>query len=149
MGTSTNGIISFGVVCEEGTEFPWEDLEEWWRDENGFKNIHEPYTEEGEYAEGWSIDDPRFEEYFQHRRQWLKENPVPVALENYCSNNCPMYAIVVPNLGYMCHRGYPEKFDPEKLIVKWEDQYNLIKFLDKYGIEYESDPSWILTSYWG
>jgi hypothetical protein len=45
------------------------------------------FGESGDYAEGWSENDPRFEEYFSLRRKRLSENPVPFQAENYCSGD--------------------------------------------------------------
>ena len=155
MGVSTNGVISFGVPCEEDYEFPWDadefegDIEEWWRKENGFEDVHNPWTPEGNYADGWEKDDPRFDEYYGRRRDWLKANPVPVEPENYCSGECPMYAITVVGVGLSCRRGYPEAFDPASLAVTDEQVEALKSFLEKYEIEYEGEPRWLLTSYWG
>jgi len=151
MTTSTNGVISFGVVCDEYTEFPWEEhcIEEWWREVNGFKPLYEPYTTEGVYDEGWSESDPRFDEIWTQQVTWDKENPIPVELENYCSGECPMYAIVVCDLGHTCLRGYPTSFDPKDLVATPRQILDLLSFLQDYNIQYEGEPSWLLTSYWG
>ena len=155
MGVSTNGIIGFGVPCDEGTEFPWDadefegDIEAWWRHENGFKDVHQPWTPEGEYAPGWTKGDPRLEEYYAARRVWMNAHPVPVELENYCSAGCPMYAITLPGHGARCHRGYPEKFDPAQFLVREDEITGLKGFMEKYGIEGEGEPRWLLMSYWG
>jgi len=155
MSVSTNGIIRYGVVCEEGAEFPWDnekydyDIEIWWLEINDYKPLYKPFTEEGEYAEGWASRDPRFDEYFDHKSEWLKNNPIPVDIENYCSDGCPMYAIIVPEIGLRCSRGYPESFDPLNLTVTEKQKTELLEFLEKYNIEYETEPSWLLMSYWG
>jgi len=41
MSTTTDGIICFGIMFEEGYEFPWEDYceNEWWEE----KNDSEPF----------------------------------------------------------------------------------------------------------
>lgn len=43
MGIATNAIITFGVICEEGTEFPWDDHEgdfiEWWEENHKDEDI--------------------------------------------------------------------------------------------------------------
>ena len=155
MGTSTNGIIGFGVPCDDGCEFPWGaeefdgDIEEWWRQENGFVDVHQPWTEQGNYAAGWLEDDPRFEAYYKHRREWLASNPIPVELENYCSGEYPMYAITVPGAGTSCYRGDPTSFDPSELTVTPEQVEALKAFLAKYEIEHDGEPRWLLMSYWG
>lgn len=155
MGVSTNGIIGFGVVCDEGTELPWDteefdgDIEEWWRRENDFRDIHSPWTPDGNYATGWGDKDPRLDEYYRHRREWLESHPVPIELENYCSGDCPMYALTVPGLGTSCRRGYPKTFEPSELVATPDQAESLKAFLMKYGIEYEGEPGWLLMSYWG
>lgn len=150
MGVSTDGIIAFGVPCEEGAQFPWweEEIEEWWRAEHGFVDVHEPWTPEGDYAEGWEYGDPRLDEYHAHRKEWLEDNPLP-ELVNYCSGECPMYAITIPGRGLVCHRGYPQTFQPSQLVVKKEEVEALEAFLAKYHLEYEGKPRWLLLSYWG
>lgn len=155
MGTSTNGIIGFGVPCDEECEFPWDaeefegDVETWWRHENGFVDIHNPWTEDGKYAAGWTKNDPRFDAYYNHRRAWLEANPVPIEAENYCSGDYPMYAITIPGVGAFCRRGDPATFDPSNLVVTPEQISALKSFLDKYSIEHNGEPRWLLMSYWG
>lgn len=151
MGQSTNGVISYGVTCEEYTEFPWEEhcLDDWWRKVNGFQDLHEPYTPEGQYAEGWGPNDPRLKELWERTLKWEKEHPLPVELENYCRDGCPMYAIVVPDTVLKCGRGFPVSFDPTSLRVTAEQKSDLLVFLKKYEIPYEGEPGWLLTSYWG
>ena len=153
MGTSTNGIIGFGVPCDDGCEFPWDefegDIEEWWRNENGFVDIHQPWTNDGNYATGWKERDPRFEEHYKHRRDWMEANPLPIEAENYCSGDYPMYAIVVPGVGASCRRGDPTSFEPSELVVTSEQIATLKAFLAKYAIEHDGEPRWLLMSYWG
>ena len=157
MGTSTNGEISFGYVFEDGFEFPWDkagyvgDIESWWLAINGYKPPFELYTENGEYAPGFSSGDPRISEYYDHRREWMDSHPIPVALVNYCSGDYPMYAMVVPSVGLSCRRGYPERFDPSDLLLSLsvERIESLISFCQTHGIETQGEPRWLLTSYWG
>jgi len=154
MGVSTNGIIAFGVVCEEDCKFPWDEecdggIDEWWKKERGFADIHHPWTPDGNYAPGWTENDPRFREYYDHRTKWRAKNPVPIELENYCSGGSPMYAITVPGVGLLCWRGDPKTFDPTALVVTDEQVAALMEFLKRYEIKYIGEPSWLLMSYWG
>lgn len=155
MGVSTDGVISFGVVCGEETDLPWQssehdhDLESWWRFVNGYVSPFDPWTAEGDYAAGWESGDPRFEEYDNHRSEWMAANPLPIWETNYCSDGCPMYAVTVPGAGLSCSRGYPETFDPAQLSVRPEEVERLKAFLEKHKIEYKGEPGWLLTSYWG
>ena len=151
MGVSTNGQICFGVMLEEGVELPWgEDIEEWWRKVNDFKDVHEPWTEEGEYAEGWEERDPRFKEYYDARREWLKKNPLPVALVNYCSGDYPMYILAVPETFIQCSRGYPTEISvPDSFIVTIDQATAVLDFIEKYEIECDKKMRWWLSSYYG
>ena len=155
MGTSTNGIIAFGIAFEEDTEFPWDadqfdgDVEDWWMEHCGFQNKYSPFTESGDYAEGWSENDPRFEEYFSLSRKWLSENPVPFQAENYCSGECPMYALVLPGKTMTSLRGCPTPFVPSDLTIDGKAVQRFKAALAQAGIAVESEPEWLLMSYWG
>ena len=155
MTISTNGIIGFGVQCEDGCEFPWDaeefegDIEAWWRSENGFVDIYHPWTNDGNYAAGWQENDPRFDEYYKHRHNWMTANPIPIKVENYCSGEYPMYAITVTGAGARCRRGNPAAFDPHGLVVTAEQVAALKAFLETYNIEHDGEPRWLLMSYWG
>lgn len=155
MGVSTDGIIGFGIPFEEGTEFPWDaeefdgDIETWWRSVNGYVAPYEPWTPEGEYAEGWSSGDPRLTEYFDHRREWMTQHPVPVKDVNYCSGDYPMYALCVPISVIECSRGTPATFDPKTLHITEAATKELLEFCRKYEIEIDTEPAWLLMSYWG
>lgn len=156
MGTSTDGQICFGVMFEEDYEFPWnaeqydDDIEAWWRDVHGYKNpAPNPFTEEGEYNDGFSSGDPRVSEYFDRQRDWMKKNPVPVTEVNYCSGDCPMIIIAVPSTVKTNNRGYPLEFSPSLLTVRVKEVKMLRDFCTKYGLAEDCTPKWWLSSYWG
>lgn len=155
MGVSTDGILAFGVILEDGIRLPWYDekhegdIESWWRDVNGFVDVHQPWNENGGYAPGWTRDDHRLKDHFAAQRLWTKENPCPVDPVNYCSGDCPMWAIAVPSSVRSARRGYPETIDLDNLIVTDDDQQKLLDFIRKYDIECDDEPRWFLASYWG
>lgn len=154
MGVSTNGIIAWGIVFEEGYEFPWgcdgeDGLSEWWLDVQEYKHPFEIYTDDGDYVDGVVDGDPRIDEYYQHYFDWEKANPCPVGLENVCSGDYPIYALVIPELTRECRRGFPSFFDPKELVVTEEQKSSFLAFLKDCGIEYEDEPGWFLGSYWG
>src|SRR5437868_783086 len=103
MSVSTDGQIGYGVIFEDGCEFPWgdSDPEQWWRNECGFKSSF------------------------------------PVELVNYCSGDYPMYMLAVPSSILSNSRGYPEEFDPIKLVVTDKEKAPLIDFCKKYNLKYE------------
>jgi len=154
MGVNTDGSIMFGVVCPGDAELPWETdeydyIDEWWAEVKGYVPKWEPFTKDGEWAEGFDENDPRWDEEYEHKREWLAENPVPVSPENYCSQNVPMYVLAVPGTVLTCRRGYPETIDPSLMVVDSEQVRALMDFLERYEIESDGIPRWLLTSYWG
>jgi hypothetical protein len=157
MGQSTNAELNFGVIVDcEDEELPWHseddglDFEEWWRNISGFKHsVPSPFDVDGNYLPGFNKDSPQISEYFAESRAWDAVNPPPVALVNYCSSECPMTMLAVPGAGLLAHRGDPSKFTPSALVVQPEAVEALTKFCRDHGIEYEGQPGWYLTSYWG
>jgi hypothetical protein len=156
MGVSTNGEISYGILFEEGFEFPWDneqgegDLDDWWKSVNGYENPHfDPFDSAGNYKPGVAKDDPRIDTYFEHSREWVAAHPVPVELVNYCSDDCPMYILALPGLGTTANRGYPQAIDPAQLVVTAEQAQALKDFCAKHGIETNDEPKWWLSSYYG
>lgn len=154
MGTSTNGQLSFGVVFPEDFEFPWDgephdgDIESWWRDVRGFVNpVEYPYDESGEYKPGIDEDSPVVEQYFENIREWLKANPIPVELVNYCSGDYPMYLLATKHM--QNYRGDAEPVDLDWLRDTEAAEKKLREFLDEFGIESDGKIGWRLTSYWG
>ena len=141
MGISTDGIICFGILFEEGHTFPWQeslddlgeevyddyaDPEEWYAKQKGWdKNVHQ-----------WSW-------------QWVKENPLPFKLVNYCSGDCPMWILAVPETVNECSRGYPEALNPRAFTVEDYRINELLNFCAAYNITVPDIPKWYLCSYWG
>ena len=153
MGCNIYGQIYFGVSFDECTEFPWEveeydgGIEAWWMAVNGYEPLHRPFTKEGEYADGWSRNDPRWDEHFAHRSKWEEENPMPVALESSGTGSCPLYMIVVPGIGRSSDWS-AKAFKPGELVVTAEQVQALKDFLTKYEIEHDGEPTWLLSGYY-
>jgi hypothetical protein len=159
MGVSTNGQICFGILFEEGFEFPWDtededpegDLEEWWLYKIcGYRNPIELYNKEGGYLNGVEPSKKDADLYYSSRRDYLQKHPVPVKLVNYCSGECPMYILAIRRTSIYNNRGYPKEFDPKELTVTKEESIELRVFCKKYinfsAVYY---PKWYLSSYWG
>lgn len=153
MTVSTNGQIAYGIVFDEGYEFPWsaeeseDDIQDWWRRVNGFKQSFELFDAEGNFINGVE-DKTKTSAYFDEQREFDKARPLPVELVNYCSCDCPMYMLAVPNVGETARRGYPEKFKPEALSVSPKQHQALMDFIKKYIPECDEEPGWYLTSLW-
>jgi hypothetical protein len=159
MGVSTDGVISYGIPFEEGFKFPWDDpafdsdIEKWWKDVQGYAPLHDDlWDENGDYGEGYTGE--KLEEEQDHERAFMKTHPLPIAIENYCSYDCPMYMITLSR-GLTNRRGYPEEIDVGMFDVGSEERKSLIDFCEEYikpceGYEMpELDPKWYLSSYWG
>ena len=153
MGVSTDAKIFYGIVFEDGYEFPWdgyEDIEYWWiYVVNGFKHSFELYDADGMYLNGQRPSEDEISRYFDEKISFSKAHPIPVELINYCSSGSPMYALAVPGTVITAYRGYPEIIDPSSLIVSEERVNAMMKFCNDHRIELKHDPNWILSSYWG
>lgn len=155
MGTSTNGQICYGILFEEGFEFPWDnsewedDIDDWWLHVSGWTWDKEQPFIDGDYAPGFYRDHPLIEEYFSSSRSWLKEHPLPVLLVNYQSGECPAYILAAPGTLTIARRGYPELITTDVFTRTLEQEESLVSFCQKYGIEYDTKPQWYLSSYWG
>lgn len=134
MGVSTDGQLSFGVVFDEGYEFPWDaepfngNLDDWWLSITGFVSDTDS-------------------EYYSRRFAWLKANPVPVVQVNYCSGEYPLYLLATKH--FRNCRGTPESIDIESLGDIEDERKKLLAFLEAHRIKCDSEPKWWLTSYWG
>lgn len=164
MSTSTDGQICYGISLE-GIEFPWDGIEKWWQEVNGFKHSIEIYSETdgGGYVGGKKPAESVINSYYEEEKKWLEANPLPVEVVNYCSIDYPSYMLAVPESFKSCGRGYPLEFDPAELKVTDGQHQKLVDFCLKYlGKEIEAhnaeeyndkkivlDPKWYLTSYWG
>lgn len=158
MGVSTDAQICHVVPFDEDHEFPWngekfdidDDAESWWRTVNGYAPPFHPLTDEGEYAEGWSRDDPRFDKYFAHRREWDEQNPMPFTLVNYCSGDCPMYMLAVPGTLVVSNRGFPAMLDNNTLVLPCSGKVaRFAAFIAEHFPGVTDEPRWYLSSYWG
>ena len=162
MGVSTDGIICFGIEIEED-EAPWqedyEEIDDWWLDVNNFQNpFRNPYDESGEH-DNWIkekypnmtdrqiSDTEEVENFFDAKRKWQKENPIPVDLVWHCSYDYPMFILAVKGTKINASRGYPRRFSLKNISA--EEIKTLTDFCKKYKIEFEEEPSWILCSMWG
>lgn len=157
MGTTTDGQICFGVLTEEDYEFPWDkepydgDEIEWWIFEVlKFKPSFEIWDDEGNCINGIQPEHSVLDEYYKERRKFIDSNKkIPIKLVNYCSCDCPMYIVAIPETVIEASRGYPESFDPSRLKYSEESKKELLDFCKQYDIGYDEDPQWYLSSYWG
>ncbi len=128
MGISSNAHIAFGVIFDEEFDFPWggDDFEEWYL-ENIAKQEFKSYEE---------------------RFRYLRENPIPVLLENYCSSEYPICLLAVRGTVQTALRGDPTIFDPSSLVADEKSLREFATACEAMGLEIEN-PSWVLYSYMG
>lgn len=157
MGQSTDGEISYGILFDEDTEFPWNaeqfenDIDNWWVEGvHGFKHSFEMFDEQGAWLPGFERDKAAHDRYYGERRAFEKAlPPLPVELVNVCHIDHPQYVLAVRGTVKTANRGYPKKFAPAELVVSDEQRAALLGFCAEHGIEPADEPSWWLSSYWG
>jgi len=155
MGVSSDGLIAFGIPFEEDFQFPWNekyegDIDAWWLEVCGFKPTLYPYTDEGEYIEGYT--EKIGNDYYEEKRAFRNEHPLPIEQRNYSCDSYPTYMLCIEDSVISASRGYPEVINPENLagdeeLGDWEKI--LTDFCEKYEIEMPSEPKWYLFSYMG
>jgi hypothetical protein len=158
MGQSTNGQICYGILFNEDTEFPWDketnrwpDIEEWWVfDVLDFRHSFEIFTPEGDWIGGKEWPKEKINQYYEERESFEEQNPeLPVVLVNYCSSEYPIYILAIPETYFEANRGYPKEFSPPNLTITDDQKDILINFCNDHDIEFDDEPGWYLSSYWG
>lgn len=170
MGRSATGIICFGIPLGE-VEFPWtdsaDDAEDWWFftiHGAGFKPSFNPYTEDGEYAEGVTRGDPRIEKFYEERKTHKAQcPPMPFEIIDFGMADYEWNVIAVPGTEKRAYDTHVE-FDPSALEVNAEALAAFKAFLkerlepwfkqeaEQFGDTYEFkslEPVWLLGSYYG
>jgi hypothetical protein len=156
MTISSDGQISFGVLLQEDTKFPWNhgrydgEFEDWWiRGACGYIPPFEMFTAAGDWINPEDEHDKTKKDlYYRHRRAFEREHPCPVFLVNYCSYEYPMWLLCIgPKL--TARRGYPTAFDPDALVVTQEDAMLLMDFCNEHRLPFEGEPKWWLSSLYG
>ena len=150
---SVNGNICYGVLLDVDSDIPWEDekyefdIEVWWRKIKGFEQSREIYTDDGERRlDGITEDDVK--KHYAEEHEWLKDNPLPVELVNYCSGDEPMYILAYPDSVLTCYLGHPLKVS-SAVIDTDNAESLLIDFCKDHLIRYVGAPELWLSSYYG
>lgn len=167
MSISTDGILCYGILCEEYSKFPWDehvdngdvlygDIEDWWLVEQGFEE-----KENEDYSNT-----------YDRKQKFLEEYPLPVEIVNVCHIDNPIYILAVPSTVKRAYRGDSEKLpsihvykslssvyinmsseesgneDQCSLSVSFSKIDKLREFCEKYNIKYkEENEGWWLGSY--
>ena len=127
MSYATDAKLCYGFPvikdeCGEGCPIFNGDIEEWWKQEKGFKHTIEIYKTNAEYYT-WrhqhpddNIMDGRFkngitekmkDQYHQEWQRWHAANPLPFELVEHCSSVCLMYILALPGTEICANRGKP------------------------------------------
>lgn len=147
MTTSTDGILCYGFIINEGVDLPW-NAEEY---DGDFDSWY--YTEVVPFKEPFTIDSDTNPAIKRHiidlYYDFIDKNPAPFKLVNYCSCEYPMFVLAVAKI--KCERGNPTTINPLELLeYSEEDTKELKEFAVKYNLIDETDkPEWWLCSYWG
>ena len=122
MGSTTYGQICFGVLFPEDYEFPWDSFEgaggidEWWRSHVcGYSPPFQVFDREGNYIDGEEPPQEVIDEYYQHRRDFDEEHPLPFQVVNCSWVDDPRWVIAVPESCLSAEWGSPTEFKPENL----------------------------------
>lgn len=150
MGQSPTATIIYGVSFEEGHEFPWTDLDdeidEWWLLTcEDYTDKEYPFDDAGNWKDGWTEDDPRVNEYYKHKRDYLKFNPVPFEVCYVGGYDSTQFVLGVLNTSISAD------WDPLELNKHEAEDTNIDLFNDamkKYSIT-NDEPRWLLVPFYG
>lgn len=151
MGVSTDGRICFGLLYEEGFDFPWDedekDIEDWWRDQHDWKPSKEVYDGDGNHLPGITKAD--IEAFYKEQRDWDEAHPLPVEVVNVCSGDCPIYMLAIPSTVKTANRGYPVIIDINTdFQFKEGERQAFLDFIQTHELQTEHVPAWYLSSEW-
>ena len=146
MGTSTDGILAFGVNF--GDEDDFEEtcpsrLAEILQSEDGLEDYIVESSGIGQWSEDFTSEES--EGYWSRRVDILKDSPVEEVM--HCSSDYPMTILAVPGFVRRANRGYPLDIKPESLVVPQGKIDAFKAWLAQHGVE--DEPRWILCSFWG
>jgi hypothetical protein len=158
MSVSTDAILFFGFLLEEGVPHPWEDekydgWEEWLAEIFGVELPDRDWDSLTEEEQGQVWD-----EYNQAKREAL--GGCKIELVTHCSDSYSMYAIGIKESITTAWRGYAQPVNPDmKVKIGWvEDLMEVGRAFDLELVIYNSDEhkkdttgklGWWLVSYWG
>ena len=112
MTTSTEGILCYGFIINEGVDLPWNT-----ENYNGnFDSWY--YTEVVPFKKPFEMNSdtppPLRKLYFNLYYNFKQENPVPFKLVNYCSWDYPMFILAV--VKEEATKGNPTIINPLELL---------------------------------
>lgn len=142
MGTSTNGIVCFGIDFGEKHPLDRRDEDDYEEDFDDYDALEELICREAGLPE-YGTDHP--DDYYELK--WAAEAAYPVDVVTYCSIDYPMYALALRGTEITARRGYAVELDMDKMAVSDEDIERFRKWCETHDVEY-TEPKWLLVSYW-
>ena len=157
MGQSTDAQICYGVSLDEDFEAPWYkekydyDIELWWIYKiKGYIDPVQIYNEAGNYINELPPSKEDEDKFYESRKRFLKDNPVPIDAVYHCSNEYQMWILAIPGTVISANRGCPTEFHPLQLAFTIKDYKKLMDFCKLIGVEAtDENTGWWLSSWWG
>jgi len=150
MSSSANSFLAYGFKFNEDYVFPWTEdgLENWWKKENNFVPIFEPFNARGNFNPGYSYSDPRLEQYCKHKKEWEEMNPIPIKIVKCGSYEYYTPVLTLPNLCIKSDWEEPLEIEISDLEIDSENKKYLMDFCSKYNLAPNNpEPTWWLCSY--
>jgi hypothetical protein len=149
MSSSTRGQLYYGVVLKDGFETPWYDdfIEEWWIHEvHKFPQANRFFDESGHRIPGM---DEEWRIYVNSFDEFKYAHPCPIEIIHMGNYDYPLSMLAVVNRGWTSYRRFPVRIEPSDMVHTDGDYQILMSFCEKYGIKYNGEPAWYLSSFWG
>lgn len=150
MGMNARAEIACGYPCAEDAGLPWgDDIEQWWREINGYKAPFELYDETGNWLNGKKPEKKVIDEYYNHRREWEKQNPLPVELCFTGSHDYSLAFLAVP--GERQSVDWGEFLDLSETLVTPDSKKigALEKFVSEHDIKVDRPLGWHMFAFYG
>lgn len=149
MGVSVNAQLCIGILFPDDYVLPWDEvgknLDDWWRDVRGYVPMFYPFDGGGNYKPGLEYGSPEVEAYFAEKRKWGEENPLPVELVPFGSDES--YLLAVVGTLQTAYSGFPEEVRIPEMSEVRDATVKLLEFCQEFGLE--GTPRWYLSSYMG
>lgn len=154
MGTDATAALCFGIDLGETPDMPWDDdkfdydPETWWEDINDYKEHFKLYDENGNRLPGTT--DAKIREYFDHRRKWHEQNPLPFNIVHHGADACASVILTVPGTTVNANWDGPTQVDVEKIRSTSEALQTFMNAVRKYNlVPGGSEPQWLMSCYYG
>jgi len=164
MGNRASSNLCYGMIFEEGFEFPWtdedgnSDLDKWWLKVNGYKEINKLFGDDGEWLPEYDNGLKHWENPTTTEQIKITELRNRLSDENYAAERdfkeklslCPVveiwsgsgdaYEVVLSFNGWGVHGDWDEPQSVDDFILRSYESGEMTsvicQFLEKYDIEH-------------